>query len=570
MKTLLLRICVGAALVCISYQINAQTWLWARQSGGGGAGSENFQEGFSAACDNAGNVYVAGLFYCDSITFGSATLKNRNNGSSDFYIVKYDASGNLKWLKGGGGQSYDDCLSIAVDSHGNPCITGVFYSDTLWVGSNFTLRDGSTSNVFVIKFDSSGNLLWSKTGTGDMFCYSSSITVDPDGNIYITGTYGSAPISFGPYTLNYIGDQGQTYIVKYNIAGNEQWATSIMGGIVGNSIAVDANASIYITGYFYADSIILGSHVIHNIVNGGGGYSIPFIAKFNSNGIAQWAKSPDGIDSISNGSAPFYNIGTHVSVDGQGNSYVAGYFGLASINFGNFALFNAGIWAAFIVKYDSSGNVLWAKGSVGDSIDYGWCVAADAFGNVYLSGGYTSSTMSIANQVFTFPVGAWDPMYIIKFNSAGKVECSAALPSGGDDQNGIIPDNFGNIYFTSDFAFVDPFILGDDTLYATCLENVFIGKWMCDFEGIPEINNDKLISLYPNPVQTQLTIDLITPANQPTIRVYDLQGRMIALPTTFTNTQAQLNTEKLPDGFYTLQIINTKTGEHSEAKFVKQ
>jgi len=50
----------------------------------------------------------------------------------------------------------------------------------------------------------------------------------------------------------------------------------------------------------------------------------------------------------------------------------------------------------------------------------------------------------------------------------------------------------------------------------------------------------------------------------------DLQGKMIALPTTFTNTQAQLNTEKLPDGFYTLQIISNKTGESEVAKFVKR
>ena len=77
------------------------------------------------------------------------------------------------------------------------------------------------------------------------------------------------------------------------------------------------------------------------------------------------------------------------------------------------------------------------------------------------------------------------------------------------------------------------------------------------------------ISLYPNPVQNQLTLNLSIPASQATIRVYDIQGRMITLPPTFTNKQAQLNTEKLPDGFYTLQIINNKTGESELGKFVK-
>jgi hypothetical protein len=45
---------------------------------------------------------------------------------------------------------------------------------------------------------------------------------------------------------------------------------------------------------------------------------------------------------------------------------------------------------------------------------------------------------------------------------------------------------------------------------------------------------------------------------------------MISLPTTIQNTQAQINTNALPDGFYTLQITNNKTGNSEVRKFVKQ
>jgi hypothetical protein len=114
MKTLNI-ILVIPVLFCISYHATAQSWLWARQSGGGGS-LNNIQEGFSIACDNAGNVYEVGLFYCDSITFGPLTLKSRSNGNSDFYLVKYDALGNVKWLKGGGGNNYDECRNVTVDS----------------------------------------------------------------------------------------------------------------------------------------------------------------------------------------------------------------------------------------------------------------------------------------------------------------------------------------------------------------------------------------------------------------------------------------------------------------------
>jgi len=94
--------------------------------------------------------------------------------------------------------------------------------------------------------------------------------------------------------------------------------------------------------------------------------------------------------------------------------------------------------------------------------------------------------------------------------------------------------------------------------------------------AVNEVIEPLSISVFPNPVQTQLTINLATPANEVSIRVYDLstrlseQGRMIALPTTFTNAQAQLNTTGLADGFYMLRIINNKTGECEVAKFMKQ
>ncbi len=89
-------------------------------------------------------------------------------------------------------------------------------------------------------------------------------------------------------------------------------------------------------------------------------------------------------------------------------------------------------------------------------------------------------------------------------------------------------------------------------------------------EGEMFISENSFAEVYPNPVQNQLTIKLAIPASDVTIRVYDLQGKMIKLPATIQNTQAQINTNALPDGFYTLQITNNKTGASEVRKFVKQ
>lgn len=79
-----------------------------------------------------------------------------------------------------------------------------------------------------------------------------------------------------------------------------------------------------------------------------------------------------------------------------------------------------------------------------------------------------------------------------------------------------------------------------------------------------------LLEIYPNPVKNELMITMASPANEVSIQVYDLQEKIIELPTTFQNTQMQINTTSFPNGFYTLQITNSKTGKSEVSKFVKQ
>src|SRR5438034_11536727 len=81
----------------------------------------------NATCTDAnGNVYVTGTFQGSTITFGSYTLHNVATGSLDIFIVKYDANGNVLWAKSGGGTGYDYAYGICADVNGNVYITGYF------------------------------------------------------------------------------------------------------------------------------------------------------------------------------------------------------------------------------------------------------------------------------------------------------------------------------------------------------------------------------------------------------------------------------------------------------------
>ena len=114
-------------------------------------------------------------------------------------------------------------------------------------------------------------------------------------------------------------------------------------------------------------------------------------------------------------------------------------------------------------------------------------------------------------------------------------------------------------------------ISGDKTQASQGSADFWIVKTYADATTETMFDPEDFFSeVYPNPVQNQLTIKLATPASEVTIRVYDLQGKLIDLPISIENTQAQINTTALPDGFYTLQITNDKTGISEVRKLVKQ
>src|SRR5204862_4223907 len=128
-----------------------------------------------------------------------------------------------------------------------------------------------------------------------------------------------------------------------------------------------------------------------------------------------------------------------------------------------------------------------------------------------------------------------ESMFLFKLDPDGNVLCSTVLTDAGDDQCAVAIDGSGNCFLSGDFADYNPFIVGSDTFQLTCLENFFIAKFNCEPLGVSEINSD-VINLFPNPVQNLLTISLPAKASNAMLHVYDLQGKMINLPSTIQNS----------------------------------
>lgn len=128
-------------------------------------------------------------------------MNNINGQQFDLFLVKYSPNGNLNWAKRAGGTNSDFPRGISTDENGNIFLTGTFMSASITFGSS-TLTNSNYSKFFIAKYDSNGNALWAKGAGGSTnYTWGLGITTDTSGNVFTTGYFQNSTISFDSYTL---------------------------------------------------------------------------------------------------------------------------------------------------------------------------------------------------------------------------------------------------------------------------------------------------------------------------------------------------------------------------------
>ena len=515
-----------------------QEWAWGRALHGSG-----YDRGNNVAVDANGNVYAIG--YYKSGVLSVENLQFNNAGSEDIILVKYNNNGDLLWARSLGGPNYE-CgydVKITTDGNNNFYITGYFYSPTIQFG-NITLYNSSVStsagDVFIVKCDGDGNVIWAKNNIGIYDENGLNIAVDKNGNFYITGLFSSPTITFDDKSATNSGSFDM-FVVKYNSNGEALWVRNLnaSGTEFSYGVNFDKDGNVYVTGRTSSSSINFAGSVIY----GHGNYD-GFLVKYDANGNELWGKLIGGSG---------YDIGDEICTDEDGNVYLTGYHG-SSMNVDGINLTCQGSYDIYVIKYSPNGNIIWARRAGGNGIDYSVGISySHSTSDIFVGGYYNSSSMTFGTETVNGH-GGYD-MLLLRYDKDGNEKWVLNEGSTANDYlMGFTIDECSNLYVTGSYT-SSTLQFGNDILTNFGDGDMFVAKYggsCTDYlaknnnERYEKGHNGKLgydsnvgkqknketfmseLNVYPNPTNGEINIEYSLSADgHVKIIIYDVLGNII-------------------------------------------
>jgi hypothetical protein len=356
---------------------------------------------------------------------------------------------------------------VATDSSGNVLVTGRLEGGTLTVFnssgvSNASFTSVAGNDVFITKYTSTGAVSWVAQIGGGGADTGNAIATDSSGNMFVTGVYGGAGFALTLYntggtiggTLAASSGTSDVFIARYTSAGAVSWGARIASTApdVGTAVATDPSGNVFVTGYYDAALTLFNSSGVSNASLPITGGTDAFIAKYSSAGAVLWAARIAGTG-VAN------ERGNGIATDSSGSAFVTGFYTTALTLFNSSGVSNAALpftggIDCFIAKYTSDGAVSWAAQIAGatTSSDYGYGIATDSSGNVFVTGQYGASltlynTGGSTGATLGFTGG--NDVFIAKYSSAGAVLWAARIAGAGADTGAAIAtDSSGNVLVT--------------------------------------------------------------------------------------------------------------------------
>lgn len=275
--------------------------------------------------DNAGNVYIAGM-YTTAAAIDNMPLPAAANNHYDYFLTKLDGiTGTVQWIKTapvtGTVMASKFPNTIRLNKAGNICMTGLYVGSVSFDASHAFLNADSTKlDAFVTTYDTSGNVLSAMKLGGEIvydinnLTYEEIFKLDKDDNIYRLITTSKK-------------------VIKYNTSGAPvmtKTVTSTGNAFVITSMDVDKNGNIFLGSWIYGGNVTIEG--IPVVKYGQNAATDAVLIKLNTLGSLQWLRQYQyaindayvllRIDDIGN----IYGIGQHGTI-GEGRALLVKYSG---------------------------------------------------------------------------------------------------------------------------------------------------------------------------------------------------------------------------------------------------
>ncbi|MHA2168725.1 MAG: SBBP repeat-containing protein [Candidatus Kariarchaeaceae archaeon] len=434
--------------------------------------------------DSGDNIIVLGNVW-NTIEFLGSEVPSTEGAA---FLVKYTNNGEMLNHRIFGGTSFEGGpMGLDIDTEDNIIIAGREGSP----GSDFPLKNASDSNynggasdVFVAKFSSTLDLIWStfyggigEDGNADTGIVPDiaevDVSIDGKNNIIITGSsdspdlYGVQPIHLGVFNV---------FVTKFNATGIHQW-TRLLGGSsndYSHSVDVDSLDDIIITGKTFSPDfpINLGESDGHN-------FASIYAVKLNPAGDAKWGR-------LLGGNAD--DRGHSIAVDSSDNILIGGRTSSNNIATGSYFGGND----IYVVKLNKNGPVMWEQYYGGEGLDVACKISVDSSNNIVLPG-YTDSDQFPSKNSYPFSFGGDLDGVIIKFFANGSIAWSSRAPvvtnpNSDPDSDGLTNEEELNFLTNSYDSDTD-----DDNMFD--LWEIVNGLEPTKYDAGGDLDNDNLSNL---------------------------------------------------------------------------
>lgn len=439
------------------------------------------------------------------------------------WVVKLDDNDNVIWQKCLGGSAADQLFSIKQTSDSGYVACGTTYSNDGDVSGNH-----GDADVWVVKLDANGNIQWQKCLGGLGGDYGASVVQTTDGG-YIAG--GTTYSYDGDVSGNHGG--GDFWVVKLDASGNIQWQKCLGGSDFDqlNALAQTTDSGYVVTGYVNSNN---------GNVSGNHGSADMWIVKLDASGNLEWQKCLGG----SGGDG-----GNSIVQTSNGNYAIVGN---TSSNDGDVSGNHGGTSDIWIVKLDSSGNLLWQKCLGGSSGDQGMSVIQTSDSSYVVVGGTGSNDGDVnGNHGGSFDV------WVVKLDTSGNIEWQKCLGGSGEEiAYSVIEVADSSYVLAGRTTSNDGNVSGNHGSY---------DYWVVKLEDYVVSTNDQQpttnYQIYPNPANAQITIFCMEQlGNDAKVTVYNTHGQLLLQSQLLSGQAAktEISIAHLPKGVYIVKVSDEK------------